>query len=152
MLLMAGAAQASIASTSGFDVRVTDASVRIPKAGFTNTVAGMTIRVDRAAELIAASTPYAARTDLQTIRRSGDEVSMAPVPSIPLAPGADTLLRTGEGRQFLMLHRMKRALRPGDVVPMTLRIRSGGQIHSVALKARVVAPRSYSPMPEDDEH
>lgn len=150
-LLLAIACHAATASVPRGKVDVTDASVRIPKAGFSATVAMMTLRVDRDVEIVGASTPVAARADLQTMTRNGIEVRMQTVTSVPL-PAGETRLRTGEGQHFVMLHGIRRALAPGATVPITLRVRSEGRTSLVSVRAKVVAPRSYSPVPEEDLH
>lgn len=151
-LLSFAAVSSSAKPSTHFAIKVTEPTVRVPKAGFNSTVAGMAIRVNKEAVILGASTPDASNTELRTIRRQGDEVSMLRVDSVALAAGLDIVLRTGEGRYFLMLQRVKRVLKPGEMVPITLKVRSDEKVHQVKVNARVVAPRSYSPEPEEDEH
>jgi periplasmic copper chaperone A len=148
LLCVTLAAQATVAPP----VQASDAVMRIPKAGFSSTLLFVVLRSQREARLVGASTPVAGVVELKTMKRQGSEVFMEPVASVPLPAGAEVRLRTGVGEHFLMVQHVRKPLKPGQQVPVTLRLEENGHPFALRLQAQVVAPKSYSAVPEEDVH
>jgi copper(I)-binding protein len=134
-------------------VEVTDAVVRMPKAGFSSTVVVMNVRASGDMKIVGASSDFAT-IDLRATRREGVEVSMRPVDTIALPADASVQLRTGVGSSVLMASGIRVPLHDGDRLPITLRVQraEGGKIVPVRVLAKVVAPPSYNPVPEIHAH
>jgi periplasmic copper chaperone A len=134
-------------------VVVKDAVVRMPKAGFASTLVFLTLRSDADATLVSASSPIAGTMILRTMTREGVDVHMESVPDVPVRAGHDLQMRTGVGEHFLMAQKIRRPIQPGDIVPVFLKLKQrDGRTVTVTAKATVVAPKSYSPVPEEDLH
>lgn len=78
----------------------------------------------RADTLLAVETPVAAVVELHEMRMEQGVMRMRQEKRVDLAANAE--LRLAPGGRHLMLIDMKRALRPGERVPLTLRFRRAG--------------------------
>lgn len=80
----------------------------------------------RADELLAVASPVAEVAELHTVRDEGGVSRMVPEPSLALPANAE--VRLAPGGRHLMLVNVKRALRPGERVPLLLRFRHAGAV------------------------
>lgn len=94
---------------------------------------------NRADTLLAVETPVAEVVELHEMRMDQGVMRMRQERSVAL--GANAELRLAPGGRHLMLINMKRALRPGEQVPLTLRFRRAG---ALTVQAEV------RPLPVDD--
>lgn len=67
-------------------------------------------------QLVGVASPHFERIEMHTTAQSGDRVTMRPLASVSLAPGADTLFE--EGGKHLMLWNPSRDVTAGDVVEL----------------------------------
>jgi copper(I)-binding protein len=91
------------------------------------TAAGYLVIVNRGQRpdrLIAASSPVAVRVSLHETRMVGSVMTMRPVPSLTIPPGGRVTL--APGGLHLMLEGLRRPLRAGERVPLTLQFAGAG--------------------------
>jgi copper(I)-binding protein len=91
------------------------------------------------AMLARAASPAAARVTIHEMRMEGAVMRMRTLASLTIAPGATVTL--APGGYHLMLEGLKRELKPGDRVPLTLTFARGGQV-TVDLVVESPAPAS----------
>lgn len=136
LMLLATAPSATAAAYRMGGLEVADPWSR-PAAASTNGAGFMVLanRGPKADTLTAVETPVAARVDIHRSSMSGGVMRMERVGSgLALAPGASVSFAPGGGH--LMLVGLKRALRAGDRVPMTLVFASGARLGiEVAVRA-----------------
>jgi copper(I)-binding protein len=134
-LLATGAAPAPLAVSGGW--------TRPALPGM--TAAGYLVIVNRGPRpdrLVAASSPVAARVSLHESRLVGSVMTMRPVASLTIPPGGSVALTPGG--LHLMLEGLRRPLRAGERVPLSLQFAGAGQARaSLAVGAGPPAP----PMP-----
>jgi periplasmic copper chaperone A len=105
----------------------------------------LTNRGSASDRLIALSTPVAERAELhQDVVKNG-VMSMQPVPSLTLAPGATAAI--APGKYHVMLIGVKQPLKSGDSFPLTLTFEQAGAVQ-VMVAVRAAAPTA--PMPKMD--
>src|SRR5690349_11822580 len=109
---------------AGVPADVTQASVTMPRPGFATTVLSMTVKARQDMELVGASSSIAQSIEMQKMVREGVEVHMARVDAIALPAGKEVQLRLGQNGPFLMAHKIKRTLKPGQAFPLTLVLRN----------------------------
>jgi copper(I)-binding protein len=80
----------------------------------------------RADTLVAVETPVAEVAEIHEMRQEKGLTRMRREATMELAPDAE--LRLQPGGRHIMLINMKRALKPGERVPLTLRFRKAGLI------------------------
>lgn len=100
-------------------VKVSNAWVRATVEGQSATGAYMTIESDRDLSLVGAGCDAAQRAEVHEMRMHGDMMMMMPVEK--LAVGAGHPLVLDEKNYHLMLEGLKRAIRPGEKLAITLR-------------------------------
>jgi periplasmic copper chaperone A len=122
---------------------VANAWVRTPAPGQRVAGAYMELRSDAAAVLVRASSPVAARVELHSMSLDGGVMKMRQVENIALAAGKTVKL--APGALHLMLVDLKRPLKEGEQVPLTLAISRVGAITEVRVEATV---RGASSVPE----
>lgn len=88
--------------------------------GTTAAYVELTVQAHEAARLVGASTPLAGATELHQMVMDGGVMKMRPLPFLELPAGKTVVLRPGS--YHLMLLELKRVLRAGEKVPLTLRI------------------------------
>lgn len=76
--------------------------------------------------LMAVETEVADTAELHTVSLTDGVMRMRAVEAIPVAAGAEARLEPGG--YHIMLIGIRRALEPGDTVPLTLRFRSGASL------------------------
>jgi len=114
-----------------------DAWTRPAAAG--GTAAGYLTLVNRGGPdlLVGADSPLAQRVEAHASGMAGGMMQMSAEPAVPIPAGGEVVFAPG-GRH-LMLIGLKRALRIGDHVPVTLRFRSGARL-AVDLAVRTTGP------------
>jgi copper(I)-binding protein len=131
-LLCAGVA------AQGGAVTVKDAWVRgtVPQQRASGLFAHITS--ERAARLVAASSPVAGVVEIHEMRMEGTTMRMRAVNALELPAGKSVAL--APGGYHIMLMELKQQLKPGETVPVTLTIESaGGARESVQVQAQVRA-------------
>lgn len=128
LMLAAGAAPAQ--------VEVSGAWVRATVAAQKTSAAYMTITARDAVRLIGAGSPVAGSAEIHETRIENEIARMRPAGPITLAPGRSVVLKPGG--YHVMLLDLKRPLRTGESVPITLRLEAaGGTAVQVEVQARV---------------
>ena len=86
-------------------------------------------------KLVAASSPVAGVVEIHEMAMEGSVMKMRAIPGLDLPAGKPVDLKPGG--YHVMLMQLKQQLKPGDTVPVTLVIESGGTRESVEVKATV---------------
>ena len=87
------------------------------------------------AALVKAESPAAGTVELHTMKMEGNVMTMRAIPKIELPAGKEVKLEPGG--LHIMLMDIKQPLRPGEKVPLTLIIESGGKSQKVDVSAEV---------------
>jgi periplasmic copper chaperone A len=148
------AALASIAGT-GFAQTHSTIEVASPWAAatadttLTNSAVYMSLtdRGTRSDELVAASSPVAQKVELHVFDVENGVYGMHKVEAIAIAPGAaSTVLRPGGAH--VMLESLKRPLRAGTTIPLTLTFQNAGTLTiAVPVESREPAVIAASKVP-----
>ena len=108
--------------------------VRTTVAQQTTTGAFMTITSKQGGKLVAASSPVAASVEVHEMKMDGDLMKMRPVDALPLPAGKPVELKAGA--YHMMLMGLKKPVKFGDVVPITLVVEdAAGKRQTVEVKA-----------------
>jgi copper(I)-binding protein len=135
-LLAAGATHAQ--------VTVDDAWVRATVPQQQASGAFMRIRSVTAARLVQASSPVADVVEIHQMSMHGDVMKMQAVPALELPAGKPVALEPGG--YHLMLMQLKRSLKAGERVPLTLLVEGAdGKRQSVDVEAAVRALGAGAP-------
>jgi copper(I)-binding protein len=129
------------------DVKVENAWVRAPAPG--QAVVGGFLDITSAASdatLVLASTPVAGVTELHEMSMKDGVMIMRPVPYIRLPKGQT--IKLAPGGLHLMLIDLKKQLKSGEKVPLTLKIMTGGKSSLLDITAEVRDPLALSGHPE----
>ena len=86
-------------------------------------------------KLVAASSPVAGVVEIHEMAMEGSVMKMRAIPGLDLPAGKPVDLKPGG--YHVMLMQLKQQLKPGDTVPVSLVIESGGKRESVEVKATV---------------
>ena len=79
-----------------------------------------------AERLVKASSPAAGAVTLHSMSMDGEIMRMRAIPSIAVAPGA--VVKLAPGGLHIMLEDIKRPLKKGDKIPMTLHFERAGEV------------------------
>lgn len=131
-LLCAGFASAAQAAEP---LIISNAWVRSPAPGQKVAGAYMELVSDATATLLGASSPAAGRVELHSMALEAGVMKMRPVENIALPPGKTVKL--APGGLHIMLLDLKRPLKEGDKVRLTLSIRRAGATSHVSVEAEV---------------
>jgi hypothetical protein len=126
------------ASAFAADIKVENAWVRAPAPGQVVVGGFMDITSAGNAKLVSAQSPVAGTTELHEMSMKDGVMMMRPVPHIALPPGQTVKL--APGGLHLMLIDLKKPLKPGDKVPLTLRIQAGKTHQTLTVQAEVRDP------------
>jgi copper(I)-binding protein len=132
-LTLAGAAMAQ--------VKVSDAWARGTVAQQMATGAFMKITTADRAKLVGAESPVAGVVEIHEMAMDNNVMRMRAVAGIELSPGRAVELKP-DG-YHVMLMDLKRQLKAGETVPLTLQIERGGRREAVEVKAVVRAPTAH---------
>ena len=125
-------AQATSAKTT-----VSDAWARATVTGQHMGGAYMTLKSDREARLIGASSPVSAEVELHTMKMEGQQMVMQQVRAIELPANTAVSLT---GQYHLMFMGLKAPLKEGSTIPVTLKIKlPSGYVETVSLQVPVKA-------------
>ena len=129
---LAGSASAQPAQSAA--VTVTEAWSRATTGAAQTAAIYVTVTAGQPDRLTGASTPAAATTELHQSRMEGGVMQMRAVPDgLPVSPGSP--IHMAPGGYHLMLMGLKRPLRQGDHVPVTLTFDHAGTITADAIVA-----------------
>ncbi|RYF04594.1 MAG: copper chaperone PCu(A)C [Oxalobacteraceae bacterium] len=142
-------AAAGVLSTAAFaqsqvqpSVNVVDPWIRATVPAQKATGAFMQLKAARATRLLAASSPAAGRVEIHQMEMQGQTMRMHAVDGIDLPAGQAVNLASGG--YHIMLLDLKRQLKEGEQVPMTLTVQGAdGKRDSVNLTVPV-KPLAYS--------
>jgi copper(I)-binding protein len=110
--------------------------VRGTVAGQKATGAFMELTSRSDAKLLSVASPVAGIVEVHEMTMDAGIMRMRAVPRLELPAG--TSVKLGPGGYHVMLMDLKRQLKPGDAVPLTLRIeRSDGKIETIDVRAEV---------------
>ena len=136
--LITAAAMALLTSGVGAQTTVKDAWVRGTVAQQKATGLFAEITSAKGGRLVSASTSAAGVAEIHEMAMKGDVMSMRPVAALELPAGKAVTLKPGG--YHVMLMDLKRQLKPGDTVALTLVIEgAGGKRETVEVKAPVRA-------------
>ncbi len=125
-------AQATSAKTT-----VSDAWARATVTGQNMGGAYMTLKSDREARLIGASSPVSAEIELHTMKMEGQQMVMQQVRAIELPANTAVALT---GQYHLMFMGLKAPLKEGSTIPVTLKVKlPSGYVETVSLQVPVKA-------------
>ena len=100
----------------------------------TTTGAFMTITSVQGGKLVSASSPIATSVEVHEMKMDGDVMKMRPVDALALPAGKPVELKAGA--YHMMLMGLKKPVKFGDVVPITLVVEdAAGKRESVEVKA-----------------
>lgn len=125
------------------DIKIENAWVRAPAPGQAVVGGFMDITSPVEARLVAAQSPVAAVTELHEMGMKQGVMTMRAVSHIALPAGRTVKL--APGGLHLMLIDLKKPLKPGDKVPLTLKLESGKTSRTLAVEAEVRDPRAVAP-------
>lgn len=123
-LSLAGAAYAAALS-------IQNAYVPEPPPGQTTAAMFFTVTnpLEQTLTLVSASCELAARVEFHTHVHAGGQMKMQALPKVELPAKRETVFKPGG--LHLMLLGLKRALKAGDEVPVTLSLSDGSELRAV---------------------
>ena len=116
-------------------VEVTDAWVRATVPGQPVAGAYLTIRSAQAAKLVGVKSPVAKSAEIHSMSDEGGVMRMRKLDALALPAGEPVELKSGGNH--IMLLEIKRQLKPGEKIPLTLIVEQGGKKKAVAVEAEV---------------
>lgn len=119
-ILIATAALLLSAQSFAAEVTVNDAWARATAPGQENGSVGMLITSQKDARLIAVSSTAAASSEIHTMSMDGGVMKMRQIEDLPLP--AKQAVKLGPGGEHLMLMGLKKPLKEGDTVALTLTV------------------------------
>ena len=118
------------------DIKIDDPWVRGTVAGQMATGAFMAITSRQGAALVSASSPVAGVVEIHTMNMQNGVMTMRPVPRLELPAGKAVQL--APGGYHVMLLDLKQPLKPGETVPITLKLEGKDKaLTSLDVKAEV---------------
>ena len=132
-------AAATFLSSAAFaQVQASDAWIRATVPAQKATGAFMQLKAGKAARLVAASSPAAGRVEIHQMEMQGQTMRMHAVDGIDLPAGQPVNLASGG--YHIMLLDLKRQLKEGEQVPLTLTVQGAdGKREAVNLSVPVKA-------------
>jgi periplasmic copper chaperone A len=123
-------------SVSAADIEVRAAWVRATVPAQTASGAFMAIVSKAGATLVGVSTPVADEVEVHEMKMEGGVMKMRASPRVPLPAGRTVTFKPGG--YHIMLMGLKRQMKPGETVPVTLKIENANRkIDSVQVNAKV---------------
>ena len=102
--------------------------------------------------LLSASSPAAERVEMHSMTMEGDVMKMRALDSIAIKAGEKISMQPGQG-YHLMLMGLKKALKAGEKIPVTLTFRDAGKVKITAEVVDMAKPaKSGGDMREHHEH
>ena len=140
-----GAAALVLAAAAQAQVSVKDAWVRATVAQQKATGAFMQLTATQDTQLVAASSPVAAVTEIHEMRMDGGVMKMNAIPALALPAGKPVDLKPGS--YHVMLMDLKAQVKVGDTVPVTLTLQ-GADGKRQTLEVQATARALGSAMPK----
>jgi copper(I)-binding protein len=135
LLLLAASLGSALAAAA--NVHVSNARARATVPGQTTAVVYMDITSEADSALVSATSPVAERVEVHSMTMDGGIMRMRPVPKLELKGGKT--VRLGPDSMHLMLVNVKRPLKAGETVALTLRLgASAGAVTTIEVQAPVV--------------
>jgi copper(I)-binding protein len=131
------------------DVEIKDAWVRASVAGQQASGAFMTITSAKGATLTGISSPVATQAEVHEMKTENDVMKMRAVRRLDLPAGKAVNLN---GDYHLMLMGLKKELKAGDTVPLTLQIEQAGKKNKITVNAEVRGLNSKPASEQHDDH
>jgi len=141
LLLASLLASASVAALA--QVEVSGAWIRATVPSSKATGLFMRITAKQAAQLTAVRSPLAGAAEIHQMVMDGQMMRMHTVPSVALPAGQ--ALDMAAGGYHIMLLDLKRQLKAGDTVPVTLVLRQAGKPEQTVSLDVEVKPLTYAP-------
>jgi copper(I)-binding protein len=116
-------------------VEVTDAWVRATVPGQPVAGAYLTIRSRQAAQLVGVKSAVAKSAEIHSMSDEAGVMRMRKLEALALPAGEPVELKSGGNH--IMLLEIKRQLKAGEKVPLTLTVEQGGKKKAVAVEAEV---------------
>lgn len=107
-------------------VAVDGAWIRPTVKGQTATGGYMTLTATEALTLIGFSTSVAEETELHEMVMDGNVMRMRAIDALALPAGQAVTMKPGPGAKHLMLMGLKRQIKAGEVIQLTLQLRDAG--------------------------
>jgi len=135
--LCIAAALAALSMTAQADVSVKEAWARGTTPAQRVTGAFMEVTSSEDAALVAVASPAAGVAEIHAMKMEDGVMKMRPLPRLELPAGKPVKL--APRGSHIMLMDLKGQLKPGDVLPLTLKVEGkGGKAQSVEVRARVI--------------
>ncbi|WP_457676932.1 copper chaperone PCu(A)C [Thiolapillus sp.] len=117
----------AFAGTAADDIMIMDPWAREVPPGVTTSAGFLTLhnKGDKEHKLVAAESPATGMVELHTHINDNGVMRMRPVEDIPVPPGGKTELRPGG--YHLMLMMLKKPLKSGEKMPITLQFEDGSK-------------------------
>jgi copper(I)-binding protein len=144
--LPAAAAALFFALPALAQVSVAEPWIRGTVPGQMATGAFMRITSQQPAKLLEAASPVAGVVEIHEMAMEGNVMRMRAVPALDLPAGRTVELKPGG--YHVMLMDLKRALKEGESVPVTLLVETGGRRERVDLAVPVRAPTARADKPK----
>jgi periplasmic copper chaperone A len=123
------------------EVSVSDAWSRATAPGQVSAVVGLRITSQKDARMVALSSPAAAEAQMHSMTHENGMMKMRQLDSLALPAKQEIVL--GAGGDHLMLINLKKPLKAGDIIPMTLTVQfSDKSTEQLSVKA-VVQPLTH---------
>jgi copper(I)-binding protein len=135
---------------SAADIAVKSAWVRGTVPAQMMSGAFMEITSKNAATLVGVTTPVAEEAEVHEMRLEGGVMKMRAAPRLDLPAGKTVVLKPGG--YHVMLMGLKRQLKPGDMVPLTLKIESANKKVNTAVVNAEVRELSEPSRPDHHDH
>lgn len=116
-------------------VTIDGAWARATAPGQANGSVGMIITSQQDARLIAVSSTAAASSEIHTMSMDNGVMKMRQIEDLPLPAGQ--AVKLGPGGEHLMLMGLKKPLKEGDTVPLTLTVRYADK-HTEKIQVKVL--------------
>ncbi len=129
------AALCVLAAPSFAQVAVSTPWVRATVPAQKSTGAFMQLQAASDARLVGVSSPVAERAEIHEMSMQGDTMKMQQVDAIALPAGK--VVKLASGGYHIMLLGLKRQMKEGDTVPLTLLIETAGKRDSITVKVPV---------------
>ena len=130
------------------EISVSEAWARATAPGQENGSVGLVITSQKDAHIIAVSSPVSASAEIHTMTMDNGVMKMRQLEDLPLPAKQPVTL--GPGGNHLMLFGLKRALKAGDSVPLTLTVKFGNKkTEKVRINALV---RPLNAVPDKHRH
>ncbi|GAA5174517.1 copper chaperone PCu(A)C [Niveibacterium umoris] len=134
-LLLATLLALGAASAGAADLKIEGAWVRGTTPSQKATGAFMTLTSTGDAALVGAASPVAGKVEIHEMKMVGDTMKMGAIAKLPLPAGKPVELKPGS--YHVMLLDLKKEMKEGSKVPLTLEIETGGKREQVAVEAEV---------------